>query len=125
MNKTQRSDVTKAVYSLLETTDRAELADKLAAYLLSVRASKDAGTILRDLESMRLNRDGILEVTATSARPLSPATINSIKALFDAREVIIHQEQDPSLLGGVQVRAHDKKLDFSVRARLQRLRNGR
>lgn len=115
--------LTRAVYELAKTTrDPKQLAEAIAAHLLDARQSRELGSLLRDLESVRLKEDGVLEVNVTSARPLSQASKDSIKQLFDGQEVIINEEQDPSLLGGVKVRAHDKQIDTSVRTRLQRLK---
>lgn len=121
----RRQESVRAIYKLMQSTsDSKQLAKQIASYLVAERGTKEVGAILRELKSLRLSEDGILEITATSARPLTPAAKDSIKALFDAKEIIIHEEQDPSLLGGVKVRAHDRQVDFSVRTRLQRLKAG-
>ena len=120
-----RKELVGTLYHLLgSTTDSKQLAPKIAAHLVTERRTKEFGAIMRELESLRLDRDGVLEVTATSARPLSPSAKAAIKALFDAKKIIIHEQQDPSLIGGVKVHAHDKQVDFSVRTRLQRLKSG-
>lgn len=120
-----RKEIALAVQELLETSkDSKQLATAIAAYLLETRQTKDAGAILRDLEAVRFDKKGVLEIHVTSAHRLSEDTLKSIKALFDAKHIIIHEEQDPSLLGGVKVRAHDKRIDYSVRTRLQRLKAG-
>lgn len=122
---TTRKELVTAIYQLLQTSANSkQLAQDIAAYLQDQRGTKEVGAILRELESLRLNRDGILEITATSARPLSPESKIAIKALFDAKQIILHEQQDPSLLGGVKVRAHDRQVDYSVRTRLQRLKTG-
>ncbi len=120
-----RKELATAVYQLLDkTADSKRLARSIAGYLLATRQSKDVGALLRDVESLRLTRDGILEVHLTSARPLSQTAKHDIKKLFDASHTIIHEQHDPQILGGVKVRAHDKQLDYSVRTRLQRLKAG-
>ncbi len=120
-----RRELTRAVYSLLSAAkNRQQLADKLAAYLISERRTKEVNALLRDLEALRLDEDGILEVSVTAARPVSEAVRREIKQLFEAKEIIIHEEIDPALLGGVKVQAHEERLDLSVRARLQRLKTG-
>lgn len=120
-----RKELALALQKLLETSkDSKQLATAIAAYLLETRQTKDAAAILRDLEAVRFDKKGVLEIRVTSAHRLSESTIKSIKALFDAQHIIIHEEQDPSLLGGVKVRAHDKRIDYSVRTRLQRLKAG-
>jgi len=122
---TSRKELVAAIYQLMQTsTDSKHLAQHIAAHLLDQRGTKEVGAILRELESLRLNRDGVLEITATSAHALSAESKAAIKALFDAKQIIMHEQQDPSLLGGVKVRAHDRQVDYSVRTRLQRLKTG-
>lgn len=122
---TQRKELVTAVYGLLDKSkDSKKLAESIAAFLIDTRQTKETGAFLRDLESVRLREDGVLEVRVTSARPLTVASQEKIKTLFDAKHIIIHEEQDPSILGGVKVRAHDQQLDTSVRTRLQRLKAG-
>lgn len=122
---TQRKELVTALHGLIGTAkDSKQLAESIAAYLIDTRQTKDAGPLLRELESIRLAKDDTLEVRVTSARPLSQATRDSIRALFKVKNIIIHEEHDPSILGGVKVRAHDQQLDTSVRTRLQRLKAG-
>ena len=122
---TRRRELVMALKELLDKTgDSKKLARSTAAYLLDTRQSKEVGAILRDLETVRLNQDGILEVHVTVARPLSESAKSRIKSLFDAGKIIIHEVRDPSILGGVRVRAHDRQFDDSVRTRLQRLKAG-
>jgi F-type H+-transporting ATPase subunit delta len=122
MNK--RKELLEVVYEQAKSGDGEHLAEALAAYLIAERRTKEVSALLRDLENLRLSRDGILEISVTSAHRLDDATRTAIKNLFEAKQVIIHEQQDPSILGGVKVRAHDKSLDYSVRTRLQRLRAG-
>lgn len=122
---TGRKDLVIALKELLDKSkDSKGLARSIAAYLLDTRQSKEVGSILRDLESIRLNQDGLLEVYVTAARGLNENTKNHIKDLFDAKKIIIHEVRDPEVLGGIKIRAHDKQFDDSVRTRLQRLRAG-
>ena len=122
---TQRRELAEALFALVgSSADGKKLAKALAAYLVVERRTKDVNSLLRNLEQLRLTRDGVLEVSAASARPLSAETIKAIKALFDEKHIIVHEQQDPSLIGGVRVRAHDRQLDLSVRTRLQRLKKG-
>jgi F-type H+-transporting ATPase subunit delta len=122
---TDRKQLVTAIEKLLEKSkDSKQLALAIAAYLLETRQTKDAGALLRDLEALRLNKKGVLEVHVTSAHRLNESSLQGIKKLFDAKHIIIHEEQDPRLLGGVKVRAHDQRLDYSVRTRLQRLKAG-
>jgi ATP synthase F1 delta subunit len=101
------------------------LARDVAGYLIAERRTKELNSLLRDIEDLEYKQDGVLEVTATSARPLSAEAKKKIATLFDAKKVRVHEEINEATLGGVRVRALDKVVDLSVQARLQRLRAGR
>lgn len=68
--------------------------------------------------------EGVVDVTVVSAAPLDQG---QQKALSDAlarrlkREIRLHAELDPSLLGGAVLRAGDLVIDGSLRARLDRM----
>ncbi len=122
--RSKRKQLAEILYDQTKSADPKQLADSVAAYLIEERRAKEVNALLRDLEALRLGRDGTLEIDVTSARPLHESTRAAIEALFEAKQVIIHEQHDPSILGGVKVRAHDKQLDYSVRTRLQRLKTG-
>ena len=123
---TKNKELAEAVLNLIEQSDSSlEAARAIAAYLVAERRTKDLNNLLRQLEELNFNQHGQVEVTATAARPLSAEAKQMIKDIFAAPSVKIHEEIDKNALGGVRVRALDKVADFSVRARLQRLRAGR
>lgn len=123
--RAKREDIAKAVLKILdESQDSKRAAQAIASYLIAERRTGELDSLLRDLEAHRFDEDGVLEVHATSAFPLSEEVKRQIEELFEAREVVIHEEQNKALLGGVKVRALDKVADFSVQTRLQRLRQG-
>jgi F-type H+-transporting ATPase subunit delta len=68
--------------------------------------------------------EGVVDVTVVSAVPLDK---QQQKTLEDAltrklkREIRLHAELDPSLLGGAVLRAGDLVIDGSLRARLERM----
>ena len=68
------------------------------------------------------------EVTAevTSAHPLSDAQLETLKNKLTAREgrtVKLHSKVDPQLLGGLVVTIGSKRIDGSIRTRLNSLAN--
>jgi F-type H+-transporting ATPase subunit delta len=63
-------------------------------------------------------------VTVVSAAPLDDAqqkTLSEALARKLKREIRLHAELDPSLLGGAVLRAGDLVIDGSLRARLERM----
>lgn len=124
--KARRDDIATAILNILETTnDSKRAAMGIASYLVAEKRTGELDSLLRDLETKRFQRGGILEVYAKSVFPLTDDIKNQIAKLFDAENVVIHEAYDKKLLGGVKVRALDRVADFSVQARLQRLRAGR
>lgn len=121
-----RTEIASAILQLKQSSgvERSRLARDIAGYLIAERRTKELNSLLRDIEDLEYKKDGTLEVTATTARPLSVTTKAQIAKLFDAKQVNIHEEINPQMLGGVRVRALDKVVDLSVQARLQRLRKG-
>jgi F-type H+-transporting ATPase subunit delta len=102
-----------------------KIAKSVAAYLVTQRQTSELSSVMRKVEQLRFRRDGALEVVVTATHPLSSALKNRISSIFDAKDVRIIEVIDKDLIGGVKVRALDKTADFSVQARLQRLRSGR
>lgn len=122
---TKRSELSMAVMNLVNSSKNPRKAAKsVASYLIDEHRTKELHSLVRDLEELQYKNDGILEVTATSATPLTPEAKRQIKSLFTAKTIRIHQEINKELRGGVQVRALDKVADFSVQARLRKLRQG-
>ena len=72
-------------------------------------------------------RHGIVEAKVVSAKALDKETVKLLKkhiaSISEAKEVIISQEVDKKLLGGVVIRYGDKVLDGSLRGSLQDLKS--
>jgi F-type H+-transporting ATPase subunit delta len=121
----KRKELSEAILALAaKKSDQKKLARSIATYLVDNRRTKELDMLLRDLEELHFRQDGVLEVSATTARPLSDAAKKEIAKLFDAKNVQIYEQIEPELLGGVRVRALDQSADYSVQARLRRLRRG-
>lgn len=66
-----------------------------------------------------------LEVTVTSAVPLSDEATESLRQALKRHtgaQAILSERVDPSLIGGMVVRIEDEKIDFSVSRKLQGFR---
>ncbi len=75
-------------------------------------------------DELKDEAEGVIDVTVTSAAPLANG---ESEVLSDAlqrrlkRQVRLHCETDPALIGGAVLRAGDLVIDGSVRARLDRI----
>ncbi len=80
--------------------------------------------IAEEFEELRAEAEGIVEVEAISASELSAAQTERIKAAVKkrlGREIRLSTRVDPTLIGGVVIRAGDLVIDSSVTRRLHDL----
>jgi F0F1-type ATP synthase delta subunit len=102
------------------------LSREIAAYLLAEGRSKELNLIIRDVIKLRAEK-GFIESTATTAHELEPAADKLIHDLIksvrpDAKKIIIDHKKNPFVIGGVQLDIINKRLDLSVRAKLNKLK---
>ena len=115
-----------AKQSLKAGSNQTKFSRQIAAYLLSTNRTGELESLLRDMTLYRAE-DGIVEVTAVSAFDL-PAHIKQdlrsrVKQLYpEAKEIIINERRDPSLVGGLKLELPDAQLDLSIRAKLNQFR---
>jgi F-type H+-transporting ATPase subunit delta len=80
--------------------------------------------IAAQFETLRAEVENVADVRVTSAVQLNEAQQQRLSSALKRRlkrEVRLHCEVDPSLIGGAIVRAGDFVIDGSLRARLERL----
>lgn len=79
--------------------------------------------ILSQLERFEEKREGRTRVTVRSAHPIDRSLLEShIQRLFPNMEPIIHEIQDPSLIGGVSFETRDRRFDLTLKRGLTNLR---
>ncbi len=80
--------------------------------------------IARLFEALRTQNQGVRQVQVSSAFELGDDAQKDLAAVLEKRlgtEVEMTVETDPSLIGGVRIRAGDLVIDGSVRAKLRKL----
>ncbi len=97
----------------------------LAAYLIDSGRKSEATLIIRDVEAM-LSSNGTAIGTVTSARPLSAEALVSVESFIkqnDARikQVVLREQIDESLIGGMKLELPGAQLDASVKAKLDKI----
>jgi F0F1-type ATP synthase delta subunit len=100
--------------------------DEIAAFLLHEHRTADIEPLLRDVMQYRADH-GIVEVIAVSAHPLSMGVRSDIErqvtSVFpDAKQIIISEELQPEVVGGVRLELPNQQFDLSVRAKLSRFK---
>src|SRR5579862_7228083 len=75
-------------------------------------------------DELKDEAEGVIDVTITSAAPLDKAQQDTVASALQRRlkrQIRLHSETDPALLGGAVLRAGDLVIDGSVRTRLERI----
>ncbi len=128
MAKLSTKQLAKAVVELIDTNrfSQARLSKMVAAYLIQERRSKDADALMREISEIQ-TASGRLEATATSAFKLSDEVRKQMQKLAkttypDAKKIMLHEVQDPAVLGGVRLEMPEKQLDLTIRSKLQKLK---
>lgn len=117
-----RKELAKTIARLINEGDTKGLAKDIAGYLITERRVRELDSLMRDVAVIRQERYGITEATATSALPLAAEVKRDIKTYLKAPKLILNQEQNPRLVGGLRLETADMQLDVSVHSRLSKLK---
>lgn len=95
---------------------------------LLVRKDRESLTkeILDQYQSLRDEQRGIVDAEATVAHPLADEDRGALIEVLEektGKDVRLHVEEDPDLIGGLVVRIGDRVFDGSVRSQLGALRD--
>ena len=94
--------------------------DEVAAYLVDNRQTRSAELVARATEDALMSRD-IVVASVASARPLTEAQKDFIRALFDGKKVYMDETVEPDLIGGIKVEAPGMRLDSTIKRKLHAL----
>jgi len=94
----------------------------VAAYLIDSGRKAEATLVVRDIEAM-LADAGTAIGTVTSARPLSKGSLSTVESFIKQhdlaiKQVVLREQIDESLIGGIKLELPGKQLDASVKAKL-------
>jgi F-type H+-transporting ATPase subunit O len=101
-------------------------AQSIAAYLMTTKRTTELDSLLRDIRDTWA-KHGFVEVTATSAYPLSEKTQQDVTAevrkLYpDAKHIEIVETLDKSVVGGVRIEFANRQLDLSIQNELNKFK---
>lgn len=127
MPKTARHDIAKVLAERsLGRTDSKLFSEQIASYLLAEGRTADVEPLLRDIMQFRADQ-GIVEVIAVTAHSLTVAHKTDIETQVravvpGAKTIIISEELQPAMLGGIRLELPNQQFDLSVRAKLSRFK---
>lgn len=124
--KVPRSELVPILARLSANLPAKKFADEVAGYLLASNRTGELDSLARDMVGYR-SQEGVIEVTAVSARRLTGAALDEvrqkIKQLYPgAKRVIINQRIDSDQIGGVRLEMPGQQLDLSVRGKLNQFK---
>ena len=114
---------------LLENVFAGQLSDTAADFLCVVTEKGRADCvpdICREFKALWYRQQNIIEVSVTTAMPLSEALEQKLHRKLEetlGKTVIMHTAVDKALIGGIIVKYDNTELDSSVRGRLDRLKS--
>ena len=116
-------DIARVVVDQLEHQPANEVARALASYLVEQRRAGELDRIMREALRIREQEASTVEVTTSSRHPLSQELKQQITALFDGKQVLLNEELQEDLVGGVRIQSLETEIDLSVRGQLNQLRS--
>lgn len=124
MSKPTRKTIAEAVLALSGNVSEKKLSAALAGYLVHERRSGELDAIMREVAQLRKQRHGVVEVTITSAHPLQDKVKKQLVALLHEKQVVVNEEVQEEVLGGVRMETSESQLDLTVRNRLNQFKQG-
>lgn len=120
---TRRQLAQYAAAELLSGNDR--VVQQLAAYLVAERRTKEAESLVRDIEDA-LAQQGLVVADVTSTYELDTATRAAIATLLQQHtgspNVHLKESVDDTLLGGVLIRTPGEVFDGTIRRKINELK---
>ncbi len=110
---------------ILDGANSKQLAQEVAAFLLTNSLTDQLDSIIRDIKLIR-QQNGILDVKVISRFPLNQPILDNLKQLLkqsyhNVKEILIEPIIDNSLIGGVRLEMADSSLDLSLSNQLKTL----
>lgn len=100
--------------------------EQLAAFILENRIHSQIEDILLSVEEQYSKEFGVVEAEVTAAHPLSASLKKQLEQLIikktNAKKIILHEQIDKSVLGGVKISTQSMELDLTLGSKLDRLR---
>ena len=114
--------VARVIADKADSMSEKQLSEEVAAYLLESGRINEIDPLMRDVMMIRSEK-GVIEATAESAHELDSKAIAEIKTVIKglfpgSHNIIVKNQVNKDLIGGVRVNALGQQIDFSIRAKL-------
>ncbi|MBO6767794.1 MAG: F0F1 ATP synthase subunit delta [Erythrobacter sp.] len=122
--KISRGDAQKALSRVSAILGVSELTQNFLGVLAQNRRLSQLPAVIRAFRAIAAAQRGEVTAEVTSAHALTDAQLTDLKAKLTAREgrtVKLSTKVDPDLLGGLVVTIGSKRIDASIRTRLNSL----
>lgn len=97
-----------------------DIIKQLAAYLVVEKRVGELDLLLRSIYD-ELERDGVVVADIVSAQGIAAEVKDKVKQLLGAKQLVLNEQTDPAVLGGVRISTPSRLLDATVRHRLTKL----
>lgn len=124
MSKLSNKELASLIRHLSSKVSSKKLSKDVANYLAGEGRTSDLDAIMREVARQRQEADGVTEVTATSAYPLSDNARRELKKLLGIEKAVVNEVIDKDTIGGVRMETSETMLDLTVRNRLNQLKRG-
>ena len=92
-----------------------------AAYMIEAKQKHSIDLLVRDVEEILASR-GTVVADLTAARTLTSEEKSVIAKLLGAKKLVTRETVDPRVLGGVKIEAAGKRLDATLKAKIDSLK---
>lgn len=120
------TDIARGFVAQLDSHGIKNATKQLAAYILDNRIHNQTTDIMDSIQTEYQRVHGIIEASAASVYPLSADAKKRIQAIVaektGAKKVILHEQIDPAVLGGVRISAPNLELDLTLKTKLAKLK---
>lgn len=93
----------------------------VAAFLVDARRTREAELVVRDIETALAER-GVIITDVTSAFPLAESVKDEVKKLIGGKQLVLRETVDPEVLGGIRLVTPGKRLDATLKRKIQALK---
>jgi len=116
---------TLTIKNIVEAIYHSGNAKKSAEFLKRRRLLGKKDSILKALNDLVNQKEGIVEAKVTSAESLNESTrqdlVQNIEKRYDAKKVSLTESVKPELLGGIKIEVGDEVIDLTIKNRIKNL----